>query len=698
MKVWKLAKTAAPLPFGSFFYCVLWSATTRAQAHAFSRSLLVGATFSERPTRVTLASKVNGDGRGTEGRTGWNHSQPEKTSKFWKESVEQRAETEEEGTPSKRLRTGWLHNSQSREELVKANKAKASNDTPGGGTSPARRLLELAMKQQERDHRVVAPVTFHACGDDTVVAVTEHKLSVPLLREKDSTSENSFAAGERIDVFFTVAEKIQSEGHKDWLSSLLSLSPAKRASVYVEHAGMKTADRMLLYLQGGPGFGAPIPAVNLGFSKGSSWAAQALSMGSYDRVVFMDQRGTGKSTTLTKQSLEKKFPDLFLLDSPDDLSKKEEKMPAVKQAINTAVDYMSQFRADNIVQDAEEIRDALLLPLEGTPAGESNDVRPWGACLGQSFGGFCIMTYLSMISNPPKICLLTGGIAPMNFQAYDLYASLWQRVKERSLLYYDMYPADIALVKKIVRRLLKQPEPLPSGGQLTARRFLQLGLALGGSPSSFASLHAFFQSAFLQGTEDDELPEFKRAFLKEVEINQSFDDHPIYFWLHESIYANGGAYSPTRWAAHRSYEDAVSKDSAFDYVLTSTAESDKPVLLFGEMTFPWMSEDFAELRGVGLSEVAEAIANKDDWKPLFDADHMREVLSSEKTRAAASVYVDDMYVDFDCCRKLTARGGPLEKCKVWISNDYQHSGLRDAGAHIFEKLHGMATGSIRTPS
>ena len=82
---------------------------------------------------------------------------------------------------------------------------------------------------------------------------------------------------------------------------------------------------------------------------------------------------------------------------------------------------------------------------------------------------------------------------------------------------------------------------------MTARRFLQLGIALGGSPAAFASLHALFQSAFLEGTEDDEKPIFSRAFLKAIEIDQSYDDHPIYFWLHESIYADGKHYSPTRW-------------------------------------------------------------------------------------------------------------------------------------------------------
>jgi len=652
---------------------------------------------------------VNGEGRSEEGRTGWNHNKPRDESKFWNQTPESK---EENLDPKRRkFQTGWLHNTKSREEIEKKKKQQnLAAATRGGGGSdssgssstlfPARRMLELAMKQSARNHRIVHPVAFHACGDEAgVIAVSEHKITVPLSYDDDDTEKTT---KKTIDVFFKIAEKVQSESHRAWLVSLNELSPQKRAAAYVENAGMKMADRMILYLQGGPGFGAPTPIVSLGFSKDGSWAGHAMSMGTYDRVVLMDQRGTGKSTTMTKQSLEKLFPDLFLLDSEQPPSSssledfrysKPEVYAKVKSAVDETVQYMSQFRADNIVQDAEVIRDALLLP-----AADESAVRPWGACLGQSFGGFCIMTYLSKVDNPPKIALLTGGIGPALFQAYDVYSSLWHRVKERSLLYYDMYPGDIVLVKKIVRRLEHEPQPLPSGGTLTARRLLQLGIALGGSPSSFASLHNLFQSAFLQGTEDDELPEFNRAFLKEIEMDQSYDDCPIYFWLHESIYADGPDFSPTQWAAQRSYDAIVAQDPSFDYRKTCALDSEEPVILFGEMTFPWMVEDFGELKGVGLSQVANEIANKADWPRLYDPAHMRAILESGKTKAAAAVYVDDMYVDFDCCRKLTTRGGPLEKVKVWISNDYQHSGLRDDGANIFKKIHGMATGKIRTPS
>jgi hypothetical protein len=306
-----------------------------------------------------------------------------------------------------------------------------------------------------------------------------------------------------------------------------------------------------------------------------------------------------------------------------------------------------------------------------------------------------MMTYLSLIEHPPRVCLFTGGIAPMLTPAYDAYSSLWERVRERSLRFYDMYPGDIPVVKKIVKKLLEEPATLPSGGTLTARRFLQLGMGLGGPPSSFASLHSLFNSAFLH---DDET-EFRKTFLKAVDSGQPFDDNPIYYWLHESIYADGPKNSPTNWAAHRAYEDKVKTPSEFDYRLTSQLDSDtRPTLFFGEMVFPWMAEDFAECGGIGCTALANALASKEDWGPLYDVDHMRRVLSDGTSRAAAAVYYDDMYVDFDCCMKVTARGGPLEKCKVSITNDYQHSGLRDDGAKIYSKLHGMATGSVGTPS
>ena len=71
-----------------------------------------------------------------------------------------------------------------------------------------------------------------------------------------------------------------------WFESLRSMTPTQRAVAYVDKAALKNADGMMIYLQGGPGFGSPTPVVGLSFGKNSSWGATALDK--YKRVVLMD--------------------------------------------------------------------------------------------------------------------------------------------------------------------------------------------------------------------------------------------------------------------------------------------------------------------------------------------------------------------------------------------------------------------------
>ena len=735
---------------------------------------------------TTLASSTSNDNESTdisnaeksaEGKTGWNHNPP-KDPDFWNPAAEVEAIAKEiaaEETKTK-LRTGWLHNSESADQKRKTmNKNKSSSNDDKSNKKPnaaglARRRLEEAMKTQRENHRIVSPGALHACGKDRQIVVTEHRMSVPLVHPEiaEETETGRAVAGmpaaiprmapptASIDVAFTIVEEVRDGETRTWYESVFpGLTPTQRAAAYVKRCGMTSAKDMLLFLQGGPGFGAPTPFAALDFSKdGGSWGSAALDR--YRRVILMDQRGTGKSSPLTKQSLEKRFPDLFTLDkcNPDDIDHEDnmdsllvsnpEEFTTFSESLDDATEFMAQFRADSIVRDAELIRKVLMYTPSladededdfddtNTDAYDPSFPNPWGCSLGQSFGGFCTMTYLSQIKHPPKISLLTGGIAPMLADsAVDVYSSLWKKVKERNLRYYDMYPGDVVVVKTIVRQLLlaedKNATPkLPSGGKLTARRFLQLGMMLGGSPSSFATMHELLSSAFLQPLSNkDDTQEFSRRFLKEVDQAQPFDEYPIYFWLHESIYADGnrnhnrinnkkrprdddnghddGIKIATNWSADSAFESKIaarisSDASEYDYKATSKENSNLPVLFFGEMVFPWMADDYAELSCLGCTALANALAKKEDWGPLYDADHMRAVLKDGRSRSAAAVYYEDMYVDFDQCMKVAARGGPLEKCKVYVTNEYQHGGIRYDGAAIFNKLHGMATGSVRTPS
>ena len=115
------------------------------------------------------------------------------------------------------------------------------------------------------------------------MVVTEHLIALPLYRDIPKSP--------RIDVFFSIVERATAE-NTIWLQDLASLTANQRAKTYVQRSGLTNADDMILYLQGGPGFGSPTPMVSLGFSPESSWAASALDQ--YNRVVLMDQRGTGR--------------------------------------------------------------------------------------------------------------------------------------------------------------------------------------------------------------------------------------------------------------------------------------------------------------------------------------------------------------------------------------------------------------------
>eukprot|EP00804_Cyclotella_cryptica_P018811 CCRYP_018690-RA/>CCRYP_018690-RA protein AED:0.24 eAED:0.31 QI:0/0/0/1/1/1/2/0/734 len=640
-------------------------------------------------------------------------------------------------------RTGWLHNT----EAPKSYTVPTNNES----ISSARRMLIAEMMKSYRNHRIIHPPAFHPCGENQRMVVTEHKVAVPVTYPDMESARASFDAGSKnhrintvdridigfdnkdsfdrpkLDMYFSVIELVSSSEEEEFFRSLVTLSPQQRAERYLRRTAAVLSDkidgsrssscidpsRMLLYLQGGPGFGcaSPVSGISLASSK-SSWAAQVLLGGltntdgkSFQRVILMDQRGTGRSSPITKQRLQKMFPDLFSLDnmSGDDGSSPAMQMVQAKfsKALADATEYLTKFRADSIVRDAEWIKDTLIKrdsAIEEDTFGD-NVPRPWGAALGQSFGGFCIMTYLSSITHPPKLCLLTGGIAPMNTPVREVYDRLWLKVRERNWRYYEQYPGDVAAVKRIVLKLMTDVVKLPSGGILTARRFLQLGLGLGGTPgANFAALHSLINSAFV----DDASDELCRSFLKQVDNQQSFDDAPLYFLLHESIYADGpGA---TEWAAHASYESMTkSPNQDFDYK-HSVNNTDEPTLFFGEMVFPWMGHgDYPEVSGHGMRMLSEALATKSDWLPLFDSASMRLALVGNeefppKTKAAAAVYYDDMYVDFDCSVKLVRRGNPLEGVKVWITNEYQHSGLRDDGANIVEKLVGIAKGSINVPS
>ena len=168
---------------------------------------------------------------------------------------------------------------------------------------------------------------------------------------------------------------------------------------------------MLVFFQGGPGSQSPRPTDNGG------WIGRALKE---FRVLLLDQRGTGLSTPVNHQTL------------------------ARFKTAREQADYLKFFRADSIVQDAEFIRAQLL------GAGEK-----WSA-LGQSYGGFCITTYLSFAPEGLREAFITGGIPPAFRTADEVYRATYQRVMEKNRLYYERYPDDVDTVRQIVDALTRE--------------------------------------------------------------------------------------------------------------------------------------------------------------------------------------------------------------------------------------------------
>ena len=377
----------------------------------------------------------------------------------------------------------------------------------------------------------------------------------------------------------------------------------------------------LLFLQGGPGFAAPRPLTN------SGWIQRAAA--DY-HVLLLDQRGTGRSTPLTFQTLAR-------IPTPQ-----------------AQADYLKHFRADAIVQDAEWIRRTLL----------GDHVR-WSV-LGQSYGGFCAVHYLSTAPDALREVLITGGLPSLTAHPDEVYRATYRRVIEKNRLYYARYPDDVARVQAIVAHLAAQEVLLPTGDRLTPRRFQQLGLDFGAS-DGFERIHYLLEEAFVTGAHG---PTLSHTFLRGVENLQAYDTNPIFAILHEAIYCQGFA---ARWAAERVRSEYP------DFELRPGA----PIFFTGEMIYPWMFDDYRHLRP--LQAAAELLAADESWPALYDP----AVLRANTVPVAATVYYEDMYVDRDFATQTAAAIGG---CKVWITNEYEHNALRADGEVVLGRLLEMARG------
>lgn len=352
----------------------------------------------------------------------------------------------------------------------------------------------------------------------------------------------------------------------------------------------------LVFLQGGPGSEAPRPASS---PLGPGWLKRALED---FRVLLFDQRGTGRSSPVGAEPL--------------------------------SAERLALYRADSIVDDCEWVRREL-------------GVERWSV-LGQSFGGFCVTTYLSRAPEGLAAAFITGGLPPLGHSIDEVYRATYASTLERVERHYRRFPGDrdrVLALQEAAPSLL-----LPSGDPVTPARVRQLGLPLGFSDGSDQVHHLL------------ELRFDSPGFLHDFEGLTRFSRNPLYAILQEACWADGGS---TRWAAERLLPG--------DYAST-------PELLTGEHVFRSTFADHGALQP--FAEVADELSVW-EWGPLYD----RSALAANAVPAAAAIYLEDMYVP----RLFSEEAASLIRgLKAWKTNEYEHNGLRADGGRILDRLFELA--------
>lgn len=347
----------------------------------------------------------------------------------------------------------------------------------------------------------------------------------------------------------------------------------------------------LVFLQGGPGHEAPRPFHS---STSPAWLDEALA---HYRVVMLDQRGTGLSTPVGDADLERGSEDI--------------------------AEYLTHLRADAIVRDCEAMREHL-------------GAITWSV-LGQSFGGFTTLAYLSTDAESLADVYITGGLSAVGRHPDEVYALCYDKMRAASETYYRRFPEHRDVMRRLVDLADAGAIVLPDGEVVSASRLRSVGSALGTNEG--------WQTVWSLLERDPSSNAFRHDLMHAMPYSGR---NPLYFAFHESSYADGQA---TRWSAER----------------TEPADFRSDVTLFtGEHIRREWTETvpaFQPWRDVTLA-LAEF-----EWPKIYDA----PAIAASGATGAAAVYANDVYVPMEFSLE-TAR--LLPGVSVWVTSEHEHNGLR----------------------
>ncbi|WP_029260257.1 MULTISPECIES: alpha/beta fold hydrolase [unclassified Microbacterium] len=361
----------------------------------------------------------------------------------------------------------------------------------------------------------------------------------------------------------------------------------------------------LVFLQGGPGHEAPRPFHS---STSPAWLDEALA---HYRLVLLDQRGTGRSTPVGDGDLER--------------------------GSAAVAEHLTHLRADAIVRDCETVREHL-------------GATTWSV-LGQSFGGFTTLAYLSTDPSSLEDVFITGGLSAVGRHPDDVYALCYDKMRDASERYYRRFPEHRDVMRRLVELADAGGIVLPDGEVVSRSRLRSVGSALG-TNDGWQTLWSIL-----------ERDPSSNAFRYDLMHAMPYDGrNPLYFAFHESSYADGHA---TRWSAERT---------------EPTDFRDDPTLFTGEHIRREWTETVPAFRP--WREVALELAEF-EWPSIYDAS---AIAGSESTGAAA-VYVNDVYVPYEFSLE-TAKLIP--GVQLWQTSEHEHNGLRSGPvlSRLIDLAHG----------
>ena len=278
-------------------------------------------------------------------------------------------------------------------------------------------------------------------------------------------------------------------------------------------------------------------------------------------------------------------------------------------------------------------------------------------------------------------CILTGGLAPIGLTAEEVYERTLASALNKTKRYYKSFPDDLKLMKKVAN-FIKNNEVTHNGNKITVELLRMVGYRfVFGMPNGHADLHFALQRAFTTSEEVEISCYFKEYML----TNFMFNTNPMYAIIHETIYPDGpGEKNATNFAADRvmktKYKEYYTMDK--DYNIEDNAE----IFYFvGEVALPQVYDNMVCLQP--FKEVAYELAKKDDWTSLYNP----EQLMQNKVPTVAIAFYEDFAVDREASIDTA---GMIQGCKVWITNEFEHDGVKQ-NERVIETLLSMLDGTKR---